>query len=264
MGYEIKIKWKEPGIIDSSCYSRLTAQDWSSWIEDRLHFRDTIVPYEGEGLHNLIFRDIAESIGASVELSIQQGIRLSLDSAYKSLSQKKNSWSNKAIDDLLLLTNSMGYVQQRGVEHPFFRDGEKIKGFLSVLIPRPELDVAHNNFLEQDLYSRVLQTLVAIDMKLPYQFWSEQLAYSRDKYAHFCFLGAINNSLEDGLKILHEINWESEITRQRMGCNLHVVFMNQSYSSEFKSRIVAEAERLSENGKKVIVDAYRFVNSGVN
>lgn len=259
MGYQDKIRLIEregwPPFIDTESCTNLNALEWADFIKDRLHGRESpSIPACRDELSHEIFESLAKDF-KELEKPICEGIRNCLDRAYDSLAQKRRDWRRESIEELLSLIFNIGYgygtdEEKNPCEHPFYNDFEKIKRFLEVTPPKPSRR-------SLDLYARTLSTLCDLRAPLTYEFWVEQLEIS-PLYADICFDAMMSRSVDNALRMLHQINWEKRTNRPRMESLLEIFFEDHKKNEETMKKILAECKRLPRLGRKVALRAYEF------
>jgi len=260
MPYREKIKFLKGGKINRESYKSLNFADWADCIRDHLNGVGYALPDDQEGLAHSAFVAIARGLDGEVEKAIQGGIRICLKDAHDSFKQRNCAWSVSGLDQLLSLTNNIGYAdigtKREDRQHPLIGEASTIQLFLGMFEPKPEL-LFNPQAEGQDIYFRALQTLAGIRAKLPYEFWEQNLAYAPDKYAGVCCRGAFYNSLEGGLRLFHHVDWGSERAHGLIADFLSYFLYNHRNNKVITKRILAEKSELPETARNILDLAYQ-------
>lgn len=206
------LRLDEHGRLDVESVNELDPDELSTWIRDRLHNRDSLVPDSPKQdigqyyLVGAIYEDLA--------LSTQADVRRALNRFLRKMDQGDDEWTGRPAHTLLLLTKNIG---EEELTPPVRRMAEDDRFF-------PE---------DEELHARLLQTLIFLGEKMTPEFWEQQLERNPSRFGVYAFAGLRMHSLPKALGcVLNEVDFDDEDFRTRLITEIRGLLAAPGYTRE--------------------------------
>ncbi len=241
------------GTIQPESYDTLEKDEWGEFIKDHLHHSDLIRMTRTCRMMHRDFCDLVDLL-PHLRMPMYKGIEWSLDDSYTRLVRKLEEWHPEALDELLMMVNSLTTKSRLSLENRLITPYQQIQRYLDVIEPKPE-ELMKSEGIE--LYSRTLQLLAALRAPLPPTFWTEQLSIAPGKYGCICFIGCARVDPYAAIDLLDQIDWSDPYTQDRFG-NYLFTFLQENEDSAVRSYLVARKSALHGGVQRLLEEENGF------
>ncbi len=270
--YAQKLVMDKMGRIDLKSVERLTRRDWANWIADHLDDRGPVIGGPRDDMPHALFHRLVTNSGLQAP-SLKRAlaaIGMNFDEAFVVRRAMRSGgarvdgvWAHdNAVDELLLLVG-------RTCAGRYSSRPENVTRFLDVFDPLPNTPakipplITRHESNATNLYARVLQTIIALRLKLRYEFWTNQLA-KVPGHCGLCFSGAAINSPFDAIRMLPDVDWTKLTFRERMLSPIAYSFLSRyANCSDVEAALEAAIPNLPPAATATIQDA-RNLNASQN
>lgn len=186
----------QQGELDISSIEKLPSEHLTQWIENRLQGKDTDIPedYRQGDSPYFIITVIYPKLSRHVRNEIDQSIL----SFIKDMARNPDSiWKGEPGIQLLLLSQSVKLEEAKDILIEMAQSNRYFNGTAELL--------------GKDIHYWILQTLIAMGVRIDREFWLEQFELAGERYNKVIFDGLCLDSMENGIRFLRSIKHENDL-----------------------------------------------------
>lgn len=205
------LRIKENGRLDLSSVEELNPDDLSDWIRARLHETDTAVPDDPRQQVGQYY--VIGAIYKDLRPDTQAEIRRILIRFLRQLADGHDDWQGEPAHHLLLLVME---IQEPSLAEP-----------IRMMAERTAFKQG-----DEELYARLVQTLIYLDEKVTPEFWKALVQRDAKLYASLAFSGLLMHSLYQALGLLRHLDMNDDAIQAKLYPALRGLLASKRYNHD--------------------------------